>query len=157
MKLGVVTNVKDFMNLLFFGSVFDDYGLFEAEILTDCSLKVDGRRCGKFYDTGEVEEMRLPGYLKWSEKKNLILEAIKGKRLPVKMKIVLRAPSEDEGEAHDEEKDVSRYVNISFGAGRLSVTTGTAGGAFAGAKEAGEAWDEEFFSFLASRHIEAES
>ncbi len=157
MRLGNITNVRDFMNLLFFGEDLDRYGLCEARIVTDCSLTMDGKRCGKFYDTGEIEEKKLAPYLEWGEKKALIFEAIKGKKLPVKMKIVLKAPETEGAEERGSTESISRYANISFEAGKLTVTSGVSGGGFSQSKQAGNAWDEEFFSLLASRHIEAES
>ena len=62
-----ISDVKDFMNKLLIGEVFDNFSLVEASITTFNTFTIDGHLQQDFFDTDTVEEYKkeavvLPDY-----------------------------------------------------------------------------------------------
>lgn len=159
MVLLKVISVKEFMGLLFSKNLFDDFMLHEADIVTNCRFRIEGGRCPAFYDTQELEDTSYPKYCTWAEKKALVFEGIKGKKLPVSMKLVFQAPEElvkkELGKA-DGTTGRSFYFNLRFEGKQLSVITGSACNVFSLDRTPDEVWDKYVAGMLSRENIEYE-
>ena len=51
-----ISDVKDFMNKLLIGEVFDNFSLVEASVTTFNTFTIDGHLQQDFFDTDTVEE-----------------------------------------------------------------------------------------------------
>ncbi|MCQ2495463.1 MAG: DUF5721 family protein [Lachnospiraceae bacterium] len=84
-----IEDIKKFMSCLLIENCFDSFFLVRAEIKTAVSYEIDGKQNASFYDTDEREAFAASPYIRWGEIKPVVMNMIKGKRLPVKMKISL--------------------------------------------------------------------
>ena len=53
-----ISDVKDFMNKLLIGEVFDNFSLVEASVTTFNTFTIDGHLQQDFFDTDTVEEYK---------------------------------------------------------------------------------------------------
>lgn len=157
MQLFKITNVGMFMNLLFSEGIFEGFYLHEADIITDSRMTIDGKRCRAFYDTDETGEGQLSEYCTWKEKKHLVFEAIKGKKLPVCMKIVLEAPATILQKASFiQGESMKYYINLKYEDRQLSVITGTASNSFSTDRETPKQWDSFAKELLIAENVSLE-
>lgn len=154
MELIQIDNVKSFMTLLFSEGCFDSFFLKEADILTSSRLVLSGMRCLSFYDTEECEGHALTPLCTWAEKKHLVFEAIKGRKLPVNMKLVLQVPEETVTRYMGKKESINYYLNIRFESNELKVITGTADNTFPPDREAPIWWDRTAREFLKENGVE---
>lgn len=87
-----IEDKKTFTKKLFIGNDFDELLLVEACIITDNTYNIDGRIQKKFYTKEEYEILEEKEFSKWAKIKKLCFEMIKGTKLPLKFKIVLKLP-----------------------------------------------------------------
>lgn len=84
-----IEDIKRFMSCLLIDDCFDSFFFVRAEIKTAVSYDIDGKINTFFYDSDERETLAASPYARWGEHKAVVLSMIKGKRLPVRMKIIL--------------------------------------------------------------------
>lgn len=75
---------KDFMNQLLLGSLFDEYDLKEASIVTAVTWSVDGHMNQNYFQN-EIEKK----YIAFKDVKQVFYQMIRGKISPVSFHIVL--------------------------------------------------------------------
>ena len=151
MYSGNVEELKAFMAVLLRGELFDSWEVTEAKVETFFELSVNGRLKKEFF---EEEEKPNREYAKWGEIKELFFQAIKGKRIPGMLRIVLaadRAWTERilrECGKEREEAGAALYLNIRYLAGGCQVISGVSHVGFTLDKTLDHAWDtalQEFF------------
>ena len=81
-----IVDVKDFMNKLLIGEVFDNFLLVSFEISSFAKVTIDGVRNEAWYEDSEG----LGRYLSWKELRNKVSLLVKGDRIPLAMKAVFR-------------------------------------------------------------------
>lgn len=151
MYSGNVEELKSFMAVLLRGELFDSWEVTEAKVETFFELSVNGRLKKEFFE--ESEELNRD-FAKWGEIKELFFQAIKGKRLPGMLRIVLAADRTwterilKECGKEKEEAGATLYLNIRYSAGGCQVISGVSHTGFTMDKTLDNAWDatlQEFF------------
>lgn len=150
-----VEDIKQLTSGLFVGSMFDQFLVREADIVTFNSFHVDGRIRPGFYTEQEMEEKGIGEFSVWETIKPVCFSLIKGKRLPGSFRIVLQLGKKQTEEflarrqiALRAEQIGGMYVNIRYENGELHCVTGTSVNFFTLDKTLEAEWDEavkEFF------------
>lgn len=153
---GTVEELKAFMALLLRGDLFDTWEVTEAKVETFFELSVNGRLKKDFFEEPEALQR---DYAKWGEVKEIFFQAIKGKRLPGMLRIVLAADRErtervlkDCGR-EKEENGASLYLNIRYSASGCQIISGVSHAGFTMDKTLDTAWDETVREFLKQNGI----
>ena len=152
-----ITDVKNFMNALLAADTFDPFLFVEASIRMGVSYHIDGRLNKDFYDS-DLKISR--EFCLWKEIRQHIFSIIKGKRLPLAMKIVLALPEsasrsliESSGGPLRAEDIQGMYLNILFSPDHLSLTTGLSARTFTMDRTLEHAFDDFTARFLKERQL----
>ncbi|MBO5657256.1 MAG: hypothetical protein J6R94_03635 [Agathobacter sp.] len=158
-----LTNVKDFMNKLLIGEVFDNFLLQEAQIQGAGSLSLSGQITKGFYSEEELGEQKLTGlrFLPFSLIKKTCLEMIRGKKTPSSFRFVLLLSPENQAKTIAsvaattlKDEDVSGlFINIKYQNQLLTLTTGISYTIFSLDKTLEEQWDKMVMRFLTQHEI----
>jgi len=149
MKCVRIDNVKEFMAGMLMKGDFDEYLLCEAEIVTANKFTIDGHVQKKFYSEEEYEDIGRAQWTEWGRIRGLCFEMIKGKRTPVRFKIVLRLSDEktkrlvqESGGSYTLEDIGGLYLNVVYENDVLNCITGSSMNVFTMDKSLEKAWDE---------------
>ena len=156
-----IIDVKDFMNKLLIGEVFDRFFLVEASVTTFNTFTIDGRLQQDFFDTDTVamHKSNLIEYSLWRDVKPYCFSVIRGRRTPLTFRIVLQLshkqtqqilnPSFPDGSVPD-----CRFcLNLQYRNDSLLCTTGVSYTSFCLDKRPEHLWDEIIRKFLSGQHI----
>lgn len=156
-----IIDVKDFMNKLLIGEVFDRFFLVEASVTTFNTFTIDGRLQQDFFDTDTVamHKSNLIEYSLWRDVKPYCFSVIRGRRTPLNFRIVLQLshkqtqqilnPSFPDGSVPD-----CRFcLNLQYRNDSLLCTTGVSYTSFCLYKRPEHLWDEIIRKFLSGQHI----
>ena len=154
-----IVDVKDFMNKLLIGEVFDNFLLVSFEISSFAKVTIDGLRNEAWYEDSES-----PGrYLNWKELRNKVSLLVKGDRIPLTMKAVFRLSETNTekvaaklGVNDAVEKDYGLFFNLKFENNEVNIVTGVSVTDFLISKELGNLWDEDLIKFLKYYQIAVE-
>ena len=85
-----ITDVKDFMNKLLIGEVFDRFSLVEASVTTFNTFTINGKLHYDFFDTDTKAafEENSTEYSLWHDVKPYCFSIIRGRRTPLNFRIV---------------------------------------------------------------------
>lgn len=156
-----IIDVKDFMNKLLIGEVFDRFFLVEASVTTFNTFTIDGRLQQDFFDTDTVamHKSNLIEYSLWRDVKPYCFSVIRGRRTPLNFRIVLQLshkqtqqilnPSFPDGSVPD-----CRFcLNLQYRNDSLLCTTGVSYTSFCLDKRPEHLWDEIIRKFFSGQHI----
>lgn len=156
-----IIDVKDFMNKLLIGEVFDRFFLAEASVTTFNTFTIDGRLQQDFFDTDTVAMHKSNSieYSLWRDVKPYCFSVIRGRRTPLNFRIVLQLshkqtqqilnPSFPDGSVPD-----CRFcLNLQYRNDSLLCTTGVSYTSFCLDKRPEHLWDEIIRKFLSGQHI----
>lgn len=156
-----IIDVKDFMNKLLIGEVFDRFFLVEASVTTFNTFTIDGRLQQDFFDTDTVAMHKSNSieYSLWRDVKPYCFSVIRGRRTPLNFRIVLQLshkqtqqilnPSFPDGSVPD-----CRFcLNLQYRNNSLLCTTGVSYTSFCLDKRPEHLWDEIIRKFLSGQHI----
>lgn len=156
-----IIDVKDFMNKLLIGEVFDRFFLVEASVTTFNTFTIDGRLQQDFFDTDTVamHKSNLIEYSLWRDVKPYCFSVIRGRRTPLNFRIVLQLshkqtqqilnPSFPDGSVPD-----CRFcLNLQYRNDSLLCTTAVSYTSFCLDKRPEHLWDEIIRKFLSGQHI----
>lgn len=156
-----IIDVKDFMNKLLIGEVFDRFFLVEASVTTFNTFTIDGRIQQDFFDTDTVAMHKSNSieYSLWRDVKPYCFSVIRGRRTPLNFRIVLQLshkqtqqilnPSFPDGSVPD-----CRFcLNLQYRNDSLLCTTGVSYTSFCLDKRPEHLWDEIIRKFLSGQHI----
>ena len=154
-----IVDVKDFMNKLLIGEVFDNFLLVSFEISSFAKVTIDGLRNEAWYEGSES-----PGrYLSWKELRNKVSLLVKGDRIPLTMKAVFRLSETNTEKVAAKlginsavEKDYGLFFNLKFENNEVNIVTGVSVTDFLISKELGNLWDEDLIKFLKYYQIAVE-
>ena len=147
-----ITDVKDFMNKLLIGEVFDRFSLVEASVTTFNTFTINGKLHYDFFDTDTKAafEENSTEYSLWHDVKPYCFSIIRGRRTPLNFRIVFEL-------SHDQTQSVqSFYLNIQYKNQSLLCTTGVSYTSFSPDKRLEHLWDDSMTVFLSSHHIPCE-
>lgn len=153
---GTVEELKSFMAVLLRGELFDAWEVTEAKVETFFELSVNGRLKKDFFDDTEEVDRE---FARWGEVKELFFQAIKGKRLPGMLRIVLAADKEwtrqivKECGKETEESGASLYLNIRYSATGCQLISGVSHAGFTLDKTLDSVWDTVLQEFLKKNGI----
>lgn len=142
-----VTDVKNFMSQLFVGMSFDSFLFVEGDISTAISYHIDGRVNMDFYTEEELEELKVEEYRTWDLTKPIVTQMIKGKKMPVAMKLILKKAGRG---------DLTYLFNIRYENDTLVVVSGISRSSFTFDKSGEKEWDDNVKSFLIKSGIDFE-
>lgn len=160
MLTATTSDVKQFMNQLFIDKAFDHFLLCEATIMTGSTYIIDGHINKEFYDSGDAHTETERIYQYWEECKPLAFEMIKGKRVPLGIKIVfMLAPEnvekfiEQNNLPYTTEQVKGLYLNIRYEYNKLHISSGTSLSIFTMDKTLEHTWDETLTLFFSHHDI----
>ena len=138
-----ITDVKDFMNKLLIGEVFDRFSLVEASVTTFNTFTINGKLHYDFFDTDTKAafEENSTEYSLWHDVKPYCFSIIRGRRTPLNFRIVF---------------ELSHDLNIRYKNQSLLCTTGVSYTSFSPDKRLEHLWDDSMTVFLSSHHIPCE-
>lgn len=128
-----ILDIKLFMQHLFQSSLLDSYEFISADICTDITYQLEGRIHKDFFTPSERESLSLEvsSYLLWETMKERVFTLIKGKKTPLRMKIVLGLTQNkiqsflSATHANLTSSDIDgMYLNILFQEGKLTIVCG---------------------------------
>ena len=153
-----IVDVKDFMNKLLIGEVFDNFLLVSFEITNYAKITVDGVKNEAWY-----EEEVSGRYVTWKEVRDKISSLLKGDRVPLGIKGVFRLSEENTdktaaklGIKDAAEKDYGLFFTLKFEKGEINIVTGVSVTDFLMSKQIGNLWDEDLLKFLKYYQIAVE-
>lgn len=157
-----ITDVKDFMNKLLAGDIFDYFETAEVSITTFNTFSIDGRLRKDFFDTdaGEILDQNKRSCSLWKDLKPYCYSVIRGKRTPLNFKIILQL-SYRQTQAALEKLNVSispelisrLFLNLQYKNKELLCTTGVATQVFIPDKSLEQYWDSTILSYFQTRKI----
>ncbi|WP_178138518.1 DUF5721 family protein [Parasporobacterium paucivorans] len=143
------------MNDLLAGDTFDRFQITEASIQTGCTFTIDGHINSSFYSSEESEGLSARLISTWETVKPFCYMAMKGKKLPVRFKIILLAPDDlaqlllsESGLAMELSEINGFFMNIKYEGGVLGIITGTSLNTFTLDKTLDKLWDGYVRSLL---------
>ena len=139
-----VTDIKNFMSQLFGGTAFDNFSFVEGDISVAVDYHIDGQINRAFFGD---DEKPVAAFQSWEQTKPIVTQMIKGKRLPVSMKLVLKKPGQG---------DLTYLLNIRFDNNNLLLVTGISHTVFTLDKTGEKEWDDNMRGFLTRSGIEFE-
>ena len=159
-----ILDVKDFMNKLLLGEVFDRFSFVEASITTFNTFTIDGQLQHDFFDTDTKNALmeKSVTYSLWRDVKSYCFSIIRGKHTPLNFKIVLEL-SPDQVHSLLRNEDLTSgipvrnfYLNLQFRNQTLLCTTGVSYSSFSMDKHLEHLWDDSLTTFFSRHHISCE-
>ena len=136
-----IVDVKDFMNKLLMGEVFNNFLLVSFEINNYVKITIDGERNKAWY-----QDEIMGRYMSWREIKD---------RVPLSIKGVFRLSEENTDKMASKlgikgavEQDYGLFFTLKFEKGDINIVTGVSVTDFLMSKEIGNLWDEDLLKFL---------
>jgi len=153
-------DLKAFTAGLFMQDTFDGFLLQEASVTTFCTFSVDGRTSHGFFSDEELEEEKIEEYAAWKKARPFCFEMIRGKKLPVSFKIILRlSPKDTEkliaGGSGPADLSASScfFLNIKYENGKLSCISMASSNTFTRDRTVEHIWDEYAGKFFPAHGI----
>lgn len=153
-----IVDVKDFMNKLLIGEVFDNFLLVSFEITNYAKITIDGVKNEAWY-----EDEVTGRYVAWKEVREKISSLLKGDRVPIGIKGVFRLSEENTdktaaklGIKDAAEKDYGLFFTLKFEKGEINIVTGVSITDFLMSKQIGNLWDDDLLKFLKYYQIAVE-
>lgn len=157
-----IKDIKDFMNKLLVGNIFDSFWLTEAAITTFNTFHIDGTLHQDFFDSDTLETLSAQNrsHSLWRDVKPYCYSMIKEKRTPLNFKIIFQLPAAQTeqtaaramtGAASGQIKGM--YLNLQYKNDSLLCTTGVSFSAFFPDKRPEQAWDNMILGFFQKHQI----
>ena len=153
-----IVDVKDFMNKLLIGEVFDNFLLVSFEITNYAKITIDGVKNEAWY-----EDEVTGRYVAWKEVREKISSLLKGDRVPIGIKGVFRLSEGNTdktaaklGIKDAAEKDYGLFFTLKFEKGEINIVTGVSITDFLMSKQIGNLWDDDLLKFLKYYQIAVE-
>lgn len=159
-----IIDIKDFMNKLLVGEVFDCFSFVEATITTFNTFTIDGKLQYDFFDTEAKTSLleKSAEYSLWENVKAYCFSIIRGRRTPLNFKIVFELSHNQTLALLKNESSVTDipvrnfYLNIQYKNQALLCTTGVSYASLCLDKRLEHLWDDSLITFFSSHHISCE-
>lgn len=152
-----ILDLKDFTAKLFLKETFDHFLFVEASFTTFLTYNLDGTLQKAFLDTDNQPDR---SYCFWQEVKPQCYSMIKGRRTPLRFKIVFQLASGNvekllvqSGLPLKAEDIFGLYLNCQFDGEQLLCTSGTSLKIFSLDKTLDRAWDEMLKRYFHQQEI----
>jgi hypothetical protein len=139
--------LKNIMRQLLVGDAFDGFFVRGVEICALTKFEMSGI-LDKGFAAEEGKEPPSRNFCLWSELKPYAYGLVKGSKKPRAMRIVLSLPDEQAKGMH--ENAAALFLNMSFDADKLTLTTVTSQKIFTMDKSMDHAWEEYVSNFFKS-------
>ena len=151
MKIFEIEDIKAFTSHLFVRTSFDTLLVYEVEIATFNTFHIDGHIKKQFFsDEDDIKEE----YSSWGDIKGLCYSIIKGTRLPLYFKIILKLPrNEKNEELYVATASDGLYLNIKYENKKLVCVSSVSRSTFDLERKSDVPWDEYIESALKSLQI----
>ncbi|MBR1861150.1 MAG: hypothetical protein IJ796_04735 [Lachnospiraceae bacterium] len=155
-----VPDVKNFMNNLLAGNLFDPFLVIDGLLVTAITYTFDGQLNPAFYEDSEAPEYE---YQPWSETKKSVFELIRGSHTPLHIRFSLMLKPEKAAEMLEKAAPGTDFsylkaliLGIKFENGAITLTTGTSCSTFVMSHDADLIWDKSIQKYLSAKGIEFE-
>ena len=154
-----IVDKKSFTKELFDGKLFDDFLLLSAEIVTYNTFNIDGKIKKAYYADEEINKLALDEHSKWEVIRPVCFNLIKGRRLPVSFKLILKLSNKDK-ESFLKEKEINNipvselYINIRYEDKNIRCIGACSYSEFVIDKSAETKWDEYIKEYLVKAGID---
>jgi hypothetical protein len=157
MKAFKIIDIKDFMNKLLLGEIFDSFWVTEATITTFCTFSIDGTLHSDFFDTDNKKILEDSGihHASWKYLRPFCYSVIRGKQTPLSFKIVFQLPApqavsliQKHGLTISPELVKGFFLNLQYKNRELTCITGTSMKTFLIDRSAEQLWDSLLPDFL---------
>lgn len=146
-----VNDLSKFMSLLFSTEALDKLFISEAIIETFATYRIDGFSNKAYFDDTEQPEE----YSRWSALRPLMRELIKGKKLPVAIKLTLFLPEDLVSHyIEGEYTDIRFLINVRYENGELHLISATSTKTFTLDRSFEHLWDVGFERMLSDLKVE---
>ncbi len=142
-----VTDIRNFMNGLLAGSLFDEWQFRGAELSVECKISF-APLCEKNY----LEEHE-GDYLLWPEIREKFHALIRGRKTPAYFRLVLALAPDFVGSADVSNVDAF-ILNVQYEKGTLLLVTAVSDKSFSLDKEPSRLWDQLLPELLAKKGLE---
>lgn len=138
-----IDSVKEFMNHMFQGDMFDKFHLRSCSVTTFATFHIDGKCYEEWFDSDE-KRADTTGLVTWNMLKSFVFSWIKGNKVPKKMifDFCHYMPNGDVGSIQ------IRYENE-----KLQFVTGYMQKEFSLEKKGQQAWDDNCLQFIKKNEI----
>lgn len=138
-----IDSVKEFMQHMFQGSMFDRFHLRSCEVTTFATFHIDGRCFDDWFDSDEKRTDET-GLVTWNMMKTFVFSWIKGNKVPQKMSFDFchYMPNGDVGS-----------IQIRYEKEKLQFVTGYMQKEFSLDKKGQQAWDDNCLQFIKKHEI----
>ncbi|NCB92803.1 MAG: hypothetical protein EOM40_09630 [Clostridia bacterium] len=147
-----ILELKDFTAKLFLGETFHRFSFVEASFTTFITHTLDGLLQKEFFDSEDCPDRT---YCYWEDVKPQCYSIIKGKKSPLRFKIVFQLAPEnvkkllEQSHLSMQPEDVfGLYLNCQFNGEHLLCTTGTSVRIFTLDKTLDRTWDDMIKRFF---------
>lgn len=155
-----IEDIKTFTSSLFIGSLFDEFLMREAQVVTYNSFTIDGRIRSGYYTEEEVQEEGIGEFSRWKRLKPICFSLVRGKRLPESFRIEFALNQEQKekflnklGGQWRPDAVKGLYLGIRYGHGELHCVTGVSFSVFTMERSLELEWDSEAKAFLKNSGI----
>lgn len=156
-----INDIKIFMRDLLIEGKFDEFLVTEASVTTYNTYTIDGHINKSYYTSEEYEELEEKELSPWKVIKPICYFLIKGKKLPVRFKIILQLSEKyllkflDNNKLNLDPSAINGlYLNLKFEDNNLTCITGCSLNVFTLDKTLENSWDESIKKFLVNYDIE---
>jgi len=139
--------VKSFMNKLLRDYIFDNFEVRNIKIQTFVKYDINCNLSNDYIRENKKERF----FCNWEEIKPYIFQIIKGKKKPLRIKIIFSMPEKKALEIHNNAKAL--FLNLNFENDIITFTTGTSQINFSMNKEVDIAWEEYIKEFFKKHNI----
>lgn len=149
-----ISNIKQFTKLLFLQETFDTFLVSEISITTYNTFHIDGSINREFYTEEEFGQIEEEGFSSWKTLRPFCFSIIKGRRLPLSFKIVLRLSNADVQKLieHSEEPIFTEidglFLNLLYKNETLTCVSGTSYKQFTLDRTVDKIWDHAVTDLL---------
>ena len=155
-----IQDIKNFMEGMLTGNMFDKFYLCDGEIQTFTEFHLGGYLNRPYFDSEEWENLEGRKLCLWSEMKPFVFQLIRGHKLPVRFKFVFQLSRENTVwllEKHRlpvREEDIGGlFMNITYEHQKLVCTSGVSYKTFIMDKTLEQCWDETVCQYFKQNHI----
>lgn len=150
-----IPDVKDFMGKLLGSELFDAFVVSEAALTTFTTFQIDGSFHKDYYSEDLQQEESCPTALTWKLLRPHIFELIRGKHVPLSLKLIFRLADYNVEKLLAQAgvslhiRDVAGlFLNIHYIEGKISCTTGSSLRIFTLDRSLDQAWDDMVRKYL---------
>lgn len=149
-----VKDINNFMKKLLIADTFDHFLLCDSEIATACTIHFNGRMNQKFFNKEELDSL-YDEFVYWKDVKNIAYEAIKGNKVPSRMKLVFALSKtkyseiiKKSGMNITSDEVGGFYLHIHYENNQIEVITGVSLNTFTLDKTLDKYWDDTIITFF---------